>query len=186
MSFTHLLPSSMTALPPAPDDASTQLRNEILLCSTYLTRLQCSPSSSHPDNNDLPLFMDITTLVGIGNHTFPRAENVNAAMGVMTGSSLDTLLLVENAAQNFDAVEARKKQISRSSKSRRKKKVVNANTQRGRQGGQPSTETPVEDSGCASNVVGGPSQIIPDAQRGRELLSRWDDPHFVAQGLDIK
>lgn len=125
------------------------LRTDILLLSTYLDGRQQASSKSHPKDHTLDLFVDISTLLAVGNKHNPRAENVNAVMGTLRvnvdSPTVEVLVCTENNSQNpINDI---------------KKAPKGAHN---------------EGLGQNADRVGGLDGLLPDSMAGRVSLNKWD------------
>lgn len=138
------------------EPSADTLRSEILLLSTYLDGQQDSPSTSHPNDQSLELFINISNLLAIGNGRNPRAQNVNAVMGSINMDSDTTALEFLICAENARQIGKSTPQPNYGNKGPKKKGL---------------SEKKVDQS---SKEAGELVHINPDATNGRNLLDRWD------------
>ncbi|KAE9387914.1 hypothetical protein BT96DRAFT_947996 [Gymnopus androsaceus JB14] len=152
---------------PAP--LTNSLRSDILLLSSYLNRKQSSPSEHHPKNTNLPLFVDISTLLAIGNSDSLGSANVNAVVGQTTtsthGPALELLVCVENARQD-ETLAGKGKGTTERGKNAGKRGQKGGNS--GRKSGP--TES-VQITG--EEHVGSLLDIELNKENGRKLLNDW-------------
>ena len=69
------------------------LRSDIVLFSTLLSGKQSDSSESHPNDANLTLFVDISTLLAIGSAHSPQAQNVNAVLGKITQTGVEEIAM---------------------------------------------------------------------------------------------
>ena len=109
-------------LPPMADSQplaaplTDSLRSDIVLFSALLSGKQSDSSESHPKDANLPLFVNISTLLAIGNAYSPQAQNVNAVLGKITQTgvgeiAMEFLVCAENAKQEETQVKALREQL---------------------------------------------------------------------------
>ena len=92
------------------------LRSDIVLFSALLSGKQSDSSESHLKDANLPLFVNISTLLAIGNAYSPQAQNVNAVLGKITQTgvgeiAMEFLVCAENAKQEETQVKALREQL---------------------------------------------------------------------------
>lgn len=142
---------------PLSESAAHDLKLHILLLSTYLDGRQQTTSKPHPEDKALDLFIDISTLLAVGNGHHTRAQNVNAVMGTVNinieSAALEVLVCAENAGQNHDKATASKK-----------KGVLKGEHK--------------------ADEVGDTNEILPDRILGRQSLNKWDGEMLDLEGID--
>lgn len=153
--------SALTSMEEPAPSKSPNPRLDILLLSTYLDGRQHSASKSHPEEQTLDLFVDISTLLAVGNKHNPRAENVNAVMGTVRldvqSPTVEVLVCTENNSQN------NKQDI---------KKVG------------PWKRAMDKGLGLNADKVGDLDGISPRWIEGRVALNKWDGDALVDDDVD--
>jgi len=151
---------------------TNSLQSDVLLLSTQLSGKQSTSSESHPADTELPLFVDISTLLAIGHSHSPDAKNVNAVLGkiTLTGTELamEFLVCAENAKQDDIQVRALKGQLKNKHPQGRTEKDMDTPS-------APIAGKNKEQSAKSAEDIVHLDVIIPMAENGRKLLDMWDD-----------
>ena len=166
------------------------LRSDIVLFSTLLSSKQSDSSESHPNDANLTLFVDISTLLAIGSAHSPQAQNVNAVLGKITQTgveeiAMEFLVCAENAKQEETQVKALREQLRGDPLPSGKGKGMSSPMKSVGVGGgstgcmgAPTESAPItgekeEDSTKSGEKIWQLDPIIPKAEDGRKLLDQW-------------
>jgi len=152
--------------PDSPAPFTNSLRSDILLLSTFLSGRQSSSCDYHVVDENLKLFVDISTLLSIANNFETKASNVNAVMGKTTAEAIDFLICVENAKSiNGNCIHGATDHGPVDERS---------NGPWSDSVGGVDRETQRDESPKPADEVGDLYRITPIKENGRRLLLQWD------------
>lgn len=146
------------------------LRSDVLLLSTYLSGQQTSSFKPHSIHDNLNLFVDISTLLAIGNNLNHPAQS--AVMGKATPNTIEFLVCAvdgkDSATKNSSAVDG----------------IGGLGS--GPPGSTCSVREGDEHSGKSAEEVGDLIYITPSMENGRKLLDIWDSETAIKEGVTHK
>lgn len=163
----HSFTLTMTDVSESHIPLTDSLRSDVLLLSTYLSGQQTSSFKPHSVHDNLNLFVDISTLLAIGNNLNHPAQS--AVMGKATPNAIEFLVCAVDAkagaTKNASGVDG----------------IGGLGS--GPAGSTCSARENDERSGRSAEDVGDLIYITPSMENGRKLLDIWDLETPIKEGV---